>query len=224
MNETQKPNPASPRAANFVCREQARAPCRFYPPRGPRRRDAGPVHLGRRVAHFAGSAGAGVDFERESFMPGGAANVARNLTALNVPTELFGAIGNDDAARKTAKTSGEQKIGCTGLVKNSARHTSVKTRIVAHKQQVVRIDRETRDGWTPKLTAGLLAALKTKIPARGGRHRRRLRQGRRHAAAAGRNQIALPRARRVVEPRSQAGASFEFERAFAHHAEPQGGV
>ena len=37
-----------------------------------------------------------VDFERESFMPGGAANVARNLTALAVPTELFVAIGNDD--------------------------------------------------------------------------------------------------------------------------------
>lgn len=31
-----------------------------------------------------------VEFKRESFMPGGAANVARNLTAFNVPTELFG--------------------------------------------------------------------------------------------------------------------------------------
>ena len=47
-----------------------------------------------------------VDFERESFMPGGAANVARNLTALNVPTEIFGAIGHDDAAAPAEKTSG----------------------------------------------------------------------------------------------------------------------
>src|SRR5512137_2989277 len=39
-----------------------------------------------------------VDFQRESFMPGGAANVARNLTALQVPTELFGAVGRDVAA------------------------------------------------------------------------------------------------------------------------------
>src|ERR1035438_10417861 len=39
-----------------------------------------------------------LDFERESFMPGGAANVARNLTALRVPTELLGAIGRDAAA------------------------------------------------------------------------------------------------------------------------------
>ena len=78
-----------------------------------------------------------VDFSRESFMPGGAANVARNLVSLATPTELFGAIGNDDAADRLLKLLGEQHIGCSGLVKNSARHTSIKTRIVAHQQQVV---------------------------------------------------------------------------------------
>jgi D-beta-D-heptose 7-phosphate kinase/D-beta-D-heptose 1-phosphate adenosyltransferase len=104
-----------------------------------------------------------LDFERESFMPGGAANVARNLTALNVPTELFGAIGRDDAAGQLKKLLAEQKIGCTGLVTSSARHTSVKTRIVAHKQQVVRIDRETREGLDAKLTGQLLAQLKSKL-------------------------------------------------------------
>ena len=104
-----------------------------------------------------------VDFERESFMPGGAANVARNLTALSVPTELFGAVGHDDAARRLGKLLGEQKIGCGGLVANPARHTSVKTRIVAHKQQVVRIDRETRNGLDAKLIGRLLAGLKAKL-------------------------------------------------------------
>jgi len=108
-----------------------------------------------------------VDFERESFMPGGAANVARNLTALKVPVELFGAIGKDDAARRLKDLLAEQKIGCAGLVTNSARHTSVKTRIVAHKQQVVRIDRETRDGLDAKLTGQLLAQLKLKLPRAG---------------------------------------------------------
>jgi len=105
-----------------------------------------------------------LDFERESFMPGGAANVARNLTAFNVPTELFGAIGRDQAAEQLKRLLAEQKIGCTGLVENSARHTSVKTRIVAHKQQVVRIDRETRDGLDAKLTAKLLATVKARLP------------------------------------------------------------
>ncbi len=129
-----------------------------------------------------------VDFERESFMPGGAANVARNLTALNVPTELFGAIGHDDAARRLEKLLVEQKIGCGGLVTTRARHTSVKTRIVAHKQQVVRIDRETRDGLDAKLTGHLLAGLKAKLLRSCRRHRWRLRQRRCDAAVAERNQ------------------------------------
>jgi len=104
-----------------------------------------------------------VDFSRESFMPGGAANVARNLVSLATPAELFGAIGNDDAARKLLKLLGEQDIGCTGLVKNSARHTSIKTRIVAHRQQVVRIDRETRGAIDAKTTAKLLTEFKTRL-------------------------------------------------------------
>ena len=104
-----------------------------------------------------------VDFQRESFMPGGAANVARNLVSLATPAELFGAIGNDDAAKKLLKLLGEQHIGCSGLVKNSARHTSIKTRIVAHQQQVVRIDRETRGALDVKTTAKLLAEFKTQL-------------------------------------------------------------
>jgi len=101
-----------------------------------------------------------VEFEKESFMPGGAANVARNLTALRVQTELFGAIGNDQAAHQLKRLLHEQNIGSAGLIANPYRHTSIKTRIVAHKQQVVRIDRETRDGLDWKLTSELLHAVK----------------------------------------------------------------
>jgi D-beta-D-heptose 7-phosphate kinase/D-beta-D-heptose 1-phosphate adenosyltransferase len=101
-----------------------------------------------------------VDFSRESFMPGGAANVARNLVSLETPAELFGVIGQDDAARKLQNLLGEQNIGCTGLVRNGKRHTSIKTRIVAHQQQVVRIDRETRGALDSQTTTKLLAALK----------------------------------------------------------------
>jgi D-beta-D-heptose 7-phosphate kinase/D-beta-D-heptose 1-phosphate adenosyltransferase len=104
-----------------------------------------------------------VEFERESFMPGGAANVARNLTALGMSTEIFGVIGNDDSGRWLKKLLAGQKISCGGLVTHAARHTSVKTRIVAHKQQLVRIDRETRDGLDGKLTGRLLAQFKSKL-------------------------------------------------------------
>src|SRR5882672_8542335 len=87
-----------------------------------------------------------VDFARESFMPGGAANVARNLTALNVPTEIFGAVGRDSAANQLKRLLKEQHVGCLGLVAGDSRPTSVKTRVVAQQQQLVRIDREMRDG------------------------------------------------------------------------------
>lgn len=100
-----------------------------------------------------------VDFERESFMPGGAANVARNLTALQVPTELLGVTGRDIAGGQLKRLLAAHHIGCRGLVASAARRTSVKTRIVAHKQQVVRIDRETRDGLDRILTSRLLGAL-----------------------------------------------------------------
>jgi D-beta-D-heptose 7-phosphate kinase/D-beta-D-heptose 1-phosphate adenosyltransferase len=105
-----------------------------------------------------------VDFERESFMPGGAANVARNLTALQVPTELLGVVGRDPASSQLKSLLKDYHIGCRWLVGNGARSTTVKTRIVAHKQQVVRIDRETREGLGDALTRRLLASVQAMIP------------------------------------------------------------
>jgi rfaE bifunctional protein kinase chain/domain len=104
-----------------------------------------------------------VDFQRESFMPGGAANVARNLTALGVSAELFGAVGHDSAAEQLRTLLATQHIGCRGLVASDTRRTSLKTRIVAQTQQVVRIDRETRDGITAQLASRILAAIKAQI-------------------------------------------------------------
>lgn len=104
-----------------------------------------------------------LDFEGESFMPGGAANVARNLTALRVPTELLGMVGCDPAARQLRKLLLDHQIGCQGLLGDRARATSVKTRVVAHKQQVVRIDRESRDGLSAGLTRRLVESVRCRI-------------------------------------------------------------
>jgi D-beta-D-heptose 7-phosphate kinase/D-beta-D-heptose 1-phosphate adenosyltransferase len=106
-----------------------------------------------------------VDFTSENLMPGGAANVARNLRALNVTTELFSVVGEDNSARQLHDLLVAQKIGCNGIVADTARPTSVKMRIVAHQQQVVRIDRETRDPiGTPTLDR-LLRSLKARVPS-----------------------------------------------------------
>lgn len=105
-----------------------------------------------------------VDFDRESFMPGGAANVARNLTAFNVTTELMGVVGQDHAAQQLKRLLKTYEIGCVGIVSSASRRTSVKTRIVAHKQQVVRIDRESRDGLNSALASRLLGFVRELLP------------------------------------------------------------
>lgn len=104
-----------------------------------------------------------VDFDRESYMPGGAANVARNLAALRVPTELFGVVGHDTAANQVKELLATQKVNCRGIVAEAARHTSIKTRIVAHQQQVVRVDRESRHDIKPGTAQRLLTALEKSI-------------------------------------------------------------
>lgn len=104
-----------------------------------------------------------VDFERENFIPGGAANVARNLAALDLPTALFGVVGHDSAAAQLKQLLTEHKIGCKGLLAHDGRCTTIKTRIVAHQQQVVRLDRENRIQLAPDETHRLLKALEAEV-------------------------------------------------------------
>jgi D-beta-D-heptose 7-phosphate kinase/D-beta-D-heptose 1-phosphate adenosyltransferase len=104
-----------------------------------------------------------VELERESFMPGGAANVARNLTSMDVPTQLCGVVGRDQAGRQLKELLEQHHIDFTGVLAQEGRATSVKTRIVAHKQQVVRLDRETREGLDRRLTLRLAALLRRRI-------------------------------------------------------------
>jgi D-glycero-beta-D-manno-heptose-7-phosphate kinase len=105
-----------------------------------------------------------VDFDRESFMPGGAANVGRNLAALQVPSELFGLVGRDDSGRRLRYLLIGQGVGCAGVLADRKRFTTVKTRIVAHQQQVVRVDRETRQPADPAATRRLARALAEHVP------------------------------------------------------------
>src|SRR5881398_1659082 len=59
-----------------------------------------------------------VDFERENFMPGGAANVARNLTALKASADLLGVIGRDEAGKRLSGLLEDQNVGCDGLLQH----------------------------------------------------------------------------------------------------------
>src|SRR4051812_50050537 len=70
-----------------------------------------------------------VDFSSESFMPGGAANVARNLSALDVSTEIYRLAGKDQAAAEIKTLLAQQTIACGGLISQCSRPTRRKPRI-----------------------------------------------------------------------------------------------
>ncbi len=100
-----------------------------------------------------------VEFQRESFMPGGAANVARNLTALNCPAKMHSIVGQDDAAKKLRALLNADNVDCTKLLTDASRQTSCKTRIIAQRQQVVRVDRESKANLEPRLVKRLLKSI-----------------------------------------------------------------
>lgn len=80
--------------------------------------------------------------KRESFMPGGAANVANNIHALGGKVSLAGVVGMDERARILTDELRKKDMDTSGIIIDEARPTTLKTRVIAHHQQVVRIDKE----------------------------------------------------------------------------------
>ncbi len=83
-----------------------------------------------------------VKLERTSVAAGGAANVAANVVGLGAETFLIGIVGNDAEATILAEILNNSNISAQYLISLENRQTSVKTRIIAHSQQVVRLDQE----------------------------------------------------------------------------------
>src|SRR6266851_8309353 len=86
-----------------------------------------------------------VDFVEQSECLGGAGNVAANLAALGARVETFGAMGNDEPGHALRNCLRALKIGEKGVLSDAKRVTTVKTRIIARHQQVVRVDHERRE-------------------------------------------------------------------------------
>ena len=80
--------------------------------------------------------------KNESYMPGGASNVANNLRALGGNVYLAGVVGDDVRGAILKGELSQKGINIDGVFSDISRPTTLKTRVVAHHQQVVRIDRE----------------------------------------------------------------------------------
>lgn len=83
--------------------------------------------------------------EKETFLLGGAANVVNNVHSLGGKVALCGVVGDDEMGQRIIKELTEMGIEINGVFVEQGRQTTVKTRVVAHQQQLVRIDRETTD-------------------------------------------------------------------------------
>ena len=105
-----------------------------------------------------------VDFAEQSECLGGAGNVAANLASLGARVEAFGLVGEDEPGQALRSCLREAGIAERGAVADKSRVTTVKTRVIARHQQIVRIDRERRDPVAApleeKLFRLLLASLK----------------------------------------------------------------
>lgn len=104
-----------------------------------------------------------VDVVSESFLLGGSANVANNIIALGGRATVAGIIGKGTAGQVLQDLLAENGIDTSGIVEDK-RPTTVKTRVIAHNQQVVRFDKEDRRKLEGKSLAGMMAYLKRAIP------------------------------------------------------------
>ena len=87
-----------------------------------------------------------VNVTKESVLLGAATNVVNNIPSLGGKVNVCGVIGHDEAGRQLTHMLRVRGIHTEGLIVESGRPTTIKTRVIAHSQQVVRFDRETKVG------------------------------------------------------------------------------
>ena len=105
-----------------------------------------------------------VDVQKETSSLGGAGNVAANLTALGAVPVLVGLVGDDERASKLFEAFADRGVDTRSIVRDPSRPTTMKTRIIAHSQQVVRADWESRADVDGTALAGLLKVIENELP------------------------------------------------------------
>jgi rfaE bifunctional protein kinase chain/domain len=144
-----------------------------------------------------------VEVSRHSFHVGGAGNVAGNVRSLGGEATVVGLIGRDvagDRVREALRSAGVEEAL---TLADGGRPTTVKTRIIAHHQQVVRADREVSDDATAELQDALFERVREALP---GCHALVLSDYQKGVLTAGLMKRVLPVARRrglpiLVDPK-----------------------
>jgi D-glycero-beta-D-manno-heptose-7-phosphate kinase len=106
-----------------------------------------------------------VNVTAESYYPGGAANVARNVREFGASTAVMGIAGTDVQGTRLIELLDSAAIETGAVERDSSFPTIVKTRIIARNQQVVRVDRERKTQLTAEQTSGAVRRLDAAIAA-----------------------------------------------------------
>jgi rfaE bifunctional protein kinase chain/domain len=109
-----------------------------------------------------------IDMETEQARLGGAANVAKNIKSLGGVPLLVGVIGADNSGNQLYEIIRESNFPLEGIVVDGTRPTTVKTRVIAHSQHVVRIDREMKTDISFTVQNKILDALRHHIDSIDG--------------------------------------------------------
>jgi rfaE bifunctional protein kinase chain/domain len=102
-----------------------------------------------------------VEVTKETTFPGGAANVARNLSAFTTHAYLMGRVGKDNAASELKRLLNDEGVNTDPMLESDTLPTIAKTRIIARQQHVVRVDREMIE----KLSANELQEISRRVEA-----------------------------------------------------------
>ncbi len=100
----------------------------------------------------------------ESVKVGGAANVAANVAALGGQATLIGLVGNDMAAERLGHELELAGVKSDGLIVDRSRPTTIKSRVVAGSQHIVRFDRESDTPITPTIREKVIARVREQLP------------------------------------------------------------
>ena len=105
-----------------------------------------------------------VEVSDETYRLGGSGNVAANIRAMDAAPISIGIIGQDPAGDRILNLMEQSQIEISGLIRNN-RPTTRKTRIIAHSQQVVRADRESKQPLPAEINAQLAATFLRYLPS-----------------------------------------------------------
>lgn len=109
-----------------------------------------------------------VEVDKETERLGGAANVANNIKSLGGEPILVGVVGDDANGVLLSKLLAAQGCPTTGIVSDASRPTTMKTRVIAHSQHVVRIDHEQRRDISPDVQEQIFSLLRRIIGSLDG--------------------------------------------------------